>query len=364
MNTLLTIEGKDQMKNSLLLNSSSDVSKCPYTKFMNFFKFKEDKEIINHTLPEKVIENDLSKTQIKTNEVVAMCPYRGENKKILSSEDEDESAMNGGCPVRNNIKRDPANCEFEPFFEIPIYGNYDFIFEIKGTVSKEEFNLKTKNIKKMPRHLKYTLFTQDERIKIIRTKEFPIAYFIYDEVKDKGNKLFKQKKYRESLNYYNYAYSMLKWLEFADKERSSTFMKNKLEPIFDSDIVLHKLKLDDSAAYEEDSYRACLVNLLKCYSYTYINLRNYNEAISCLNEAIHYANDRVPDLYFRRSQARMLNKYNHNCEEELELAVQDIETALRLRDDKIFKEHREKLIKLIEEKKNDDINKIRSKINF
>jgi len=42
--------------------------------------------------------------------------------------------------------------------------------------------------------MKYTLFHNDYKIKMVRTKEFPMVFFVYDDVKEKGNKLYKKKK--------------------------------------------------------------------------------------------------------------------------------------------------------------------------
>lgn len=53
--------------------------------------------------------------------------------------------------------------------------------------------------------MKYTLFSNnDENLKKVREKEFPVVFFVYDDIKDKGNKLFKKKKFREALKHYQY----------------------------------------------------------------------------------------------------------------------------------------------------------------
>jgi tetratricopeptide (TPR) repeat protein len=73
-----------------------------------------------------------------------------------------------------------------------------------------------------------------------------------------------------------------------------------------------------------------------------MELRHYSEAIDCLDEALAIAEDKLPDLYFRRSQARTYNKFSDN--EELEKAMQDIDKAIELKDEPLYKEHKDILL--------------------
>ena len=63
-------------------------------------------------------------------------------------------------------------------------------------------------------------------------------------------------------------------------------------------------------------------------AYCFIELRHYTSAISCLDECEKIAGDLVPDVFFRRAQARMYNK-NSN-EVEILKAQSDIEKAIKL----------------------------------
>ena len=100
------------------------------------------------------------------------------------------------------MKKDPVNKHFEPSYEIPFYGPFDFIFGLKGGLTNKVYEEKTKKLSSYSRQMKYTLFSHnDENLKKIRDKEFPIIFFVYDDVKDKGNKLFKKKKFREAIKY-------------------------------------------------------------------------------------------------------------------------------------------------------------------
>jgi len=187
------------------------------------------------------------------------------------------------------------------------------------------------------------------------------VFFVYDEVKDKGNKLFKKKKFRESIEYYVYAYSMLKWIEFKDTKKKAEFLSvPSLDPVLDNDVQECKAFLDD-VAVEEDSYKACVVYLLMNLAYAYMELRHFSEAIECLDECIEIAGDKVPDIYFRRSQARSLNKAA--SDEQLNKAKDDIEKAILLKKEAIYLEHHEKVKKMIEDRKANFLGKMEGLIS-
>lgn len=216
----------------------------------------------------------------------------------------------------------------------------------------------------MPRHKKYTLFNQrDEKLQKIHEKEFPVVFFAYDDIKEKGNRLFKRGKFREAVQHYSYAYGLLRWVEFKEKKRGQEIIaKPSLDPILDDDIE-EKIVFMDDVKVEEDSYQACVVYLLKNLGYTYMELRHFSEAIDCFDEALEVAGDRVPDLYFRRSQARVYNKYSR--EEDYELARADALKAIELKKDEIiFKEHLDILNKIMEKSFEEKFSKIESKFYF
>ena len=130
-----------------------------------------------------------------------------ENEKNASDDDDSgDEEPTGGCPVMGKGRMDPKNKDFEEFYEIPCFGNYDFLFFLRGGLSQEEWIEKTKKIRKYPRHLKYTLFYQNqEKLKEVHKAEFPRVFFIYDDIKQKGIRLYNRKKYREALEHLNYA---------------------------------------------------------------------------------------------------------------------------------------------------------------
>ena len=118
----------------------------------------------------------------------------------------------------------------------------------------------------------------------------------------------------------------------------------------------------DSNLVETDSYAASIVFLLLNLSYTYLELNHYKDAIDCLNECVTLAEDKVADVYFRRSQARTYNKLSSNS--DLKLAMEDILKAKELKPEvKIYSEHHDILNKIIETKKKTEIDRIKSKFN-
>ena len=94
------------------------------------------------------------------------------------------------------------NKHFNFYYEIGFHRPMDFVFKFKGGLKEKEFEDKTKLIKSYPSHLKYTLFQNDPKLQDLRSKDFAVVFFAYDEIKEKGNKLYRKKNYRESINYY------------------------------------------------------------------------------------------------------------------------------------------------------------------
>jgi hypothetical protein len=105
----------------------------------------------------------------------------------------------------NTKKNDPQNKHYEEAWELPFYGPFDFMFDLRGALNQEEYREKTSKLRSYNRHLLYTLFNQnDEKLNKVREKEFPMVFFIYDDIKIKGNKYFRKGKYKEALDYYFY----------------------------------------------------------------------------------------------------------------------------------------------------------------
>lgn len=327
---------------------NTNESKCPFNKKGMFSFFNRSTEMNDTMDTEKAITaltiNNYK--DVQTDEGKSKCPVT--HNEELSDEEQNQT---GGCPLKNKIKKDPPNKHFEPHYEIPRYGAFDFLFQMRGTLEVEEWLEKAKKLNSYPRHMKTTLFFQNqEKLKQLHTKEFPMVFFCYDDIKEKGNRLYKRKKFREAIDSYTYAYGLLKWIEFKDSKKQEEFLKKpSLDPILDEDIIEKHVYLDD-VAVEEDSYKACVVFNLMNLAYANMELRHYSTAIECLDECIPMADDKVPDLYFRRSQARTYNKFSD--EEELDKALRDIDKAIQLKNDPMYAEHKEILLKIIEDRIN------------
>lgn len=149
----------------------------------------------------------------------------------------------------------------------------------------------------------------------------------------------------------------MKWIEFVDDNKRNKIITDCLtDNILDSDIILKKIFIDDDITSKLfESYDACLVYLLLNMSSAYMELRHYREAISCLDECESICGEKMPDIFFRRSQARTYNKFSDDS--ELNMALKDIELAKSLKDSEIYEEHLKILNKLIEEKRNSKMKK-------
>jgi len=202
----------------------------------------------------------------------------------------------------------------------------------------------------------------------LREKDFIFLFYTFDEIKEKSNKLYKRGKFREALEGYMEAYSLLKWIEFKDRNKNINFYSKLIReeiPILDDDIV-EKNPKELNMDIEEESYRFCLANILLCISNCYIELRHFSSAIDCLNECISSCEDieNYLDVFFRRSQARTYNKYSDDA--QLVLALADIQRAISLSmiRNRMYDEHYSILVKLIEQRKTVEKEKIKSNINI
>ena len=227
---------------------------CPYTnmkskisKFASFFGMGATEENVDTTCDTSKLSQCNSDTEKgielamggvknpcpKNKENIASvpqskCPYSETQAKQEKSDskldDDEEEQPSGGCPAMGQKRKDPENKHFEPFYEIPRFGQFDFLFLLSGGLEHEEFIEKSKRLRKMPRHLRYTLFFQSqEKLQKVHEKEFPVVFFMYDDLKEKGNRLFQKQKYREAIEHYIYSYGLLKWIQFKDKKRQDEF---------------------------------------------------------------------------------------------------------------------------------------------
>jgi tetratricopeptide (TPR) repeat protein len=104
------------------------------------------------------------------------------------------------------------------------------------------------------------------------------------------------------------------------------------------------------------------VFLLLNLSYAYLELRHFKDALHCLDECEKYAEEKVADVFFRRSQVRSYNKLS--SDEDLKLAMKDIKKAIELKKDiSIYNEHLMVLKTIMNKRENTEIERITRKRN-
>lgn len=167
----------------------------------------------NTERPEK--KDNLSvdtETGLKYPHVPEKCPFGeqktplispvGKNESFKKEDSDSEDEPMGGCPVMHKGSKDPKEKEFEYHYELPKFRPFDFFFELKGGLSEQEFREKTVKLRAMPAHLLYTIFQNDEKLNNLRKKEFPMLFFVFDDIKNKANKMFKKGLYKDAYELY------------------------------------------------------------------------------------------------------------------------------------------------------------------
>ena len=344
----LSIEDKDHDSDELInLSKEAMASTCPFVKRslhkklnksthktnnINVISNINNSELFNLSKesPEKMYNSlkslyhlNKNKTQKKAKKIMLKkitFDLENKNKKI--------HANNIDSYIVMKKLEFPKIKEFNFYYEIPLIGKYDFIFLLRGGLSKNDWLENTKKVRNYPRHLKNTLFFQSQiKLKKIHEESFSKIYEIYITIKKNGINLYINKKYKECLDHFNYAYGLFKWIEFKDSNIKLNSVNNESFSILDNDIE-EKQVLTDYNNKEEELYKACLIYILEIMAYCNMELRLYSSAIECLDECVSIAGNYLPDIYLRRAQARIYNK--KISDEELKKAEKDINKAINL----------------------------------
>ena len=69
-----------------------------------------------------------------------------------------------------------------------------------------------------PIYLKHTLFHNEENMVKVRRMEISQRFFVYEQFREKGNKLFNKELYEDAIQCYELAASVFKWLELIDED--------------------------------------------------------------------------------------------------------------------------------------------------
>ena len=286
-----------------------------------------------------IIKNNLLNIE-QNSEEIAECPYSHKKGKI------------SGCPFMNAQNRELKNSKFEYHYEVPMPESIqDFRFNIMN-YTKEGIE-KSKILRKMPKHLRNTIFIKNKRIEDIRNKDFPVIFLICEEMKEKAYNFYESKKYNEALNIFNIMYSLFKWVVIKDPKKREEFLNKydfqKENSLFDEEIEIRRLNTNKANSYEESGFKSYLINILKGICYCYMNMRYYSEAVKCMDEAMSYVLMSRGEVLFRRAQAIMYNKFSKL--KDLNQAQVDLCQAKMFRKIDLINEHIKDIEDLINEKK-------------
>jgi hypothetical protein len=341
----LSTEDKDHDSDEYLNKLEMITSNCPYVK-RSFAHKKHNKS--THRINNINIISNLNKSELlrlskespKKVHNSLKSIYRISNNK--SKKDIKKILLKNQLNLDKNKKNNIYTCalmkfyespqikDFNFYYEIPFTGKYDFIFLLRGGLSKTEWLEKTKKIRNFPRYLKNTLFFQSQlKLQDIHKCNFSKVYDIYMAIKNKALNLYTNRQYRECLEHFNYAYGLFKWIELKDKSiKLNDISSNENFSILDDNIKLRRITTENSNQGEEDLYKTSLIYILEILAYCYMEIRRYSNAVECLNECVKISGNLFPDVYLRRAQARISNKKISN--EELIFAEDDINKALNL----------------------------------
>ena len=287
-----------------------------------------------------IIKNNLLNINQDSFEEMVECPYSHKKGKI------------SGCPFMNAQNHELKNSKFEYHYEVPLPESIlDFKFNIMN-YTKEGLE-KSKILRKMPKHLRNTIFIKNIRIEEIRKKEFPVIFLICEEMKEKAYNLYESKKFNEALNIFNIMYSFFKWVVIKDPKKREEFLNKydfqKENSLLDEDIEIRRLNTNKNNSYEESGFKSYLINILKGICYCYMNMRHYSEAVKCMDEAMSYVLMSRGEVLFRRAQAIMYNKFSNL--KELNQVQVDLCQAKMFRKIDLINEHIKDIEDLINEKK-------------
>lgn len=251
-----------------------------------------------------------------------------------------------------------------PIYEVNcLYNSYDCFFDIVNYQANNKVK-ESKEIRTLPKHIRNTLFLRSDRIKRIKKLDFSQIFMVCEEIKEIANNFYKNKNYFCALERYNLLYSLFKWIEIKDKNKEKAIFSNinliRACPIIDDDIVYKTIKFNRKDKNELNNFNHSLCYTLKAMSYCYFNLRLFTQAIKCLDEAIEYSQDSLEEVYFRRAQARMFNKYS--TVDELVLALKDLNMVETNQEDNQLRvnSHITMVNSFIKQKKVERITKIKS----
>ena len=323
----LSIKDNDSLKEYLTHSLyQSNTSHCPSYKRSIISSKKEKQSKDNKSLKINIVSH---LNNINYSKLSESSPIRKKNPAKNDQEEYNEQNM-----LKNNLIKFPEIKEFNLYYEIPFHGRYDFIFLLKGNLDKNEWSSKTTKLRKYPRHLKQTLFYQNDiKLQQLHKSGLNKIYQIFFKIKTVGLNLYNNNKFRECLEQFSFAYGLFKWLEFKDKSiKLNEIINNKNFVILDTDIEEKIINYNTNNPINnnkiEEILKTFLIYILEIMAYCNMELRLFSNAIECLEECAVIGKDSFPDVYLRLAQARIYNK--KSSDEELALAEKDINKGINL----------------------------------
>ena len=321
----LNIKGKDSL-NEYLTHPLYQPNNCycPSYKRSVISSKKEKQNKINKSLTINIFSH---LNNINSSKLSESSPIRKNN-----SLKEEQEIYNEQNMIQNDLIKFPEIKEFNLYYEIPFHGKYDFIFLLKGNLDKSEWANKTTKLRNYPRHLKYTLFYQNDiKLQQLHKSSLSKIYQIFLRIKSVGLNLYNNNKFRDCLEQFNFAYGLFKWLEFRDKNiKLNEIINNENFVILDRDIEEKIINYNNNINNNkiENIYKASLIYILEIMAYCNIELRLFSNSIECLEECVILGKENFPDIYLRLAQARIYNK--KSSDEELALAEKNINKGINL----------------------------------
>lgn len=133
-------------------------------------------------------------------------------------------------------KRNPQLGPLTEGWNIEFMSIHGYLLECQGFLHFNWDKKKNKKLKReifdaYPIYLKHTLFHNDDENMIkVRKLEVSQRFFVYEKFRERGNKLFNQGEYEDSVLLYERALSIFKWLELKpdfDKDSDEEIGKKK-----------------------------------------------------------------------------------------------------------------------------------------
>ena len=155
-------------------------------------------------------------------------------------------------------KRNPGLGQEHSSFDEPFVSKYRYYLSANkldiAMTQKARRDIRRETFDQYPIYLQHTLFFNGEDFQKVRTLEVCSRFLAYEELREKGNKYFNKGQFVKSLDYYERAMSLFRWLEHKETEKSmsdsSVKSVSEIQSMQSIDSEVSKIQLN----LEEESY--------------------------------------------------------------------------------------------------------------